>query len=45
MRKRYYAPQLKVHGTVQQLTKDVIKRTGVGDYYAADCLAPLSPIC
>lgn len=42
MKKAYCAPQLKVHGTVEQLTQGVIKGTGKGDFYAEQCLSPIN---
>lgn len=42
MKKCYSEPQLKVHGTVEELTQDVTKGVGQGDYYAKECLDPIS---
>lgn len=42
MKKCYSAPQLKVHGTVEAMTQDVTKTTGKGDFYAEECLNPLT---
>ncbi|MHB9131970.1 MAG: lasso peptide [Armatimonadota bacterium] len=42
-KKCYSTPQLKVHGSVEQLTQQVIKSSGQNDVYAQAVLAPLTP--
>ena len=42
-KKNYSAPRLKRHGSVEQLTHDLLKKTGRNDFYSQQTLAPLKP--